>query len=219
MNKLRSRRYRWVLLAAICGVTANALAAESRRHVFDVLLDDKPIGTHEFRLTSGPDGVERVESLASFDVRFLGLNLYRYRHRADEQWREGCLARIEARTTDNGRELAVRGERTAGGFRIDSPGTRLDNSACVASYAYWDLQRLLGSSQLLNPQTGELDAVTMVSLGEEQIELAGGRQMARRYQLRGPELAIELWYAADGQWLQLSSRARGDRRLLYRLRG
>lgn len=212
-NLLSLRR---ALVAGLCWLAGNAGAAESH-YTFDVLLDNKAIGQHQFRVAATPDGVETVESEARFEVKFLGLTVYRYRHRAEEQWREGCLSRITARTSDNGRELAVRGERAGAGFRLDEPVARGNSSSCVISYAYWNLQLLLRGTPLLNPQTGEFDAVSIDHLGEQQIEVKGELRKAQHYRLRGPELPIELWYAPDGQWLQLASRAAGNRRLLYRL--
>jgi hypothetical protein len=206
------------LISGLCWLAGNAGAAESR-YTFDVLLDNKSIGQHQFRVVATPGGMEIVESEARFDVKFLGLTVYRYRHSAEEQWREGCLLRITARTSDNGRELAVRGERAKAGFRLDEPVAREDASSCVVTYAYWNLPLLLRGTPLLNPQTGEFDAVSIDHLGEQQIEVKGELRKAQHYRLRlrGPGLPIELWYAPDGQWLQLASKAAGNRRLLYRL--
>jgi hypothetical protein len=203
----------WLVTAATA-----AAANEPQRYEFEVQLDGKPIGTHTFEVGAGTADARSIRSQASFDVRLLGITLYRYRHRAEEQWQGGCLQRIDALTSDNGRELKVRGERAAEGFRLDAPKTQDLGSTCVTTYAYWDPDRLLMQRELLNPQTGKLDSVRIEALGEEQLAVRGVRQAARRYRLLGDELDIELWYAMDGRWLQLASTASGNRKLLYRLR-
>lgn len=189
-----------------------------RQHDFEVLLDGKPIGSHSFRVTTDADGTERVQSTANFQVKLLGITLYRYQHRADEHWTGGCLQRIDASTNDNGRRLEVRGTRTNEAFRLERPAPDMERAGCISTYAYWAPQRLLRQSELLNPQTGKFETVQFEDLGEEIVETASGRRNARRHRLRGEELAIDLWYGPGGEWLQLASAAAGDRRLVYRLR-
>jgi len=204
-------------LAAPAAVPGDAPAA--REYVFDVLLDDKPIGTHRYRVVPGADGTEQVLSEADFQVRILGLTVYRYRHRAEESWRDGCLMRLDATTQDNGDVLTVRGAQADGAFQLQQPRAQRTGRRCLAAYAYWDLPRLVQQDELLNPQTGQLDAARLDFLGEEPLSNAGASMSARRYRLRAGGLEIHLWYDADGRWLQLSSTARGDRALRYRLRG
>lgn len=201
----------------LLGGAGSAHAGTPRSYDFEVLLDDRPVGTHRFQVAPDGEGTWRVDSDARFDVKLLGLVVYRYRHEAREHWQRGCLHRIEARTNDNGRELALAGRRDGEWFRVQA--AREDRrKGCVAGYAYWDLERLLGTRELLNPQTGEFDAVSLESLGEESLAMAGEAVRARRYRLHGPERPVDLWYSDSGEWLQLESAVRGDRRLRYRLR-
>jgi hypothetical protein len=187
-------------------------------YTFDVLLDDKPIGTHRYQVESAAEGTERVLSQAGFEYRFLGITLYRYRHRAEEHWRDDCLLRIDATTNDNGEVQVVRGARSDDGFDLQQPRAQHDSGDCLSAYAYWNLPRLQRHTQLLNPQTGTLDAARMEFVGEELLRRSGGQQPARRYRLRAAQLEIHLWYSPEGRWLQLASPARGNRQLLYRLR-
>jgi hypothetical protein len=213
----RRRKARFTL--TLLGFAASlASATEMRLHQFDVLLDGKLIGAHRFEIRRGDDGSESVLSDARFDVKFLGITAYRYRHQAREQWQDGCLTQLEASTSDNGKALVVRGARGQDGFQLERPAGAAKRVACVAAYPYWDRQRLLRQRELLNPQTGQFDAVTFEDLGEEAIDVQGRISTARRHRLRGPGHSIDLWYAADGQWLQLVTQARGERELRYRLR-
>jgi hypothetical protein len=198
--------------------TANGGPTAARSYEFQVLLDDKPIGTHSFRVREESTSTRHVSSDASFDVRVLGITLYRYRHRAEERWQDGCLQGIEASTSDNGDRLVVRGAKGTEGFRLDAPANVPVRDPCISTYAYWDPSVLLEQTELLNPQTGKYDAVRVESLGEETVQRRGSAQPARRYRLRGEELTIDLWYSPTGEWLQLASTTSSKRRLLYRLR-
>jgi hypothetical protein len=204
-----------VLIAAAFNI---ARAQPARSLEFDVLLDGKPVGTHRFEVTRTAGGDELVISRARFDVKFLGLVVYRYRHEARERWRDGCLMELEASTDDNGRKLAVRGRADADGFRLSAPREGDSRGGCVAAYAYWDRDRLLQQRELLNPQTGTFDLVKFEALGTERIGAGDAQRPAQRHRLVGEALRIDLWYGEDGRWLQLASPARGDRELLYRLR-
>ena len=77
---------------------------------FRVLLDDSEIGYHRFRLTDLGDR-RQLMSEASFDVRFLFVTAYRYRHVNQEVWGGRCLERIETATDSNGKEVSVKGVR------------------------------------------------------------------------------------------------------------
>ena len=74
---------------------------------FAVLLDGEPIGTHRFELYEQGEA-RRVLSKARYDVKLLGIPVYRYRHEALEQWRGDCLVKLEARTDDDGEVSTVK---------------------------------------------------------------------------------------------------------------
>jgi hypothetical protein len=166
---------------------------------FRVLLDGRDIGRHTFTRDASGDGA-RVVSEASFDVRVLFLSVYRYEHHAEELWRGGCLVSLQARTDDNGERKDVNAR----------PG------GCISSFAYWD-PVVVRAERLLNAQTGEVVPVRTTALGMESIQVRGRPISASRYRLRGPALAIDLWYAG-AEWVALESSLEGGRRLRYELR-
>lgn len=197
-------------------VTPEMMGAE--RLEFDVSLDGKPIGTHRFELSDADDGAQRIDSEAVFRYRLLGIPLYQYHHRATERWKDGCLARIDASTDDNGERVQVRGEVRAGRFRLEQPAPVLERTDCVSAYAYWDRDRLLAQRELLNPQTGRFDAVRFEVIGQELLVVRGERVAAERIRLRGDKLQIDLWYSPSGEWLQLLSVVDGGKSLRYERR-
>ena len=152
------------------GLSIAALSAKDEL-IFKVSLDDKPIGVHRFRISD--EGAMRVvDSEASFDVRILGVPVYRYRHSNSETWENGCLKRIDSETDANGTPYAVDLSKTAMGYRIVTPSeTQTYEGDCLMSFAYWD-RRCLQQQRLLNTQTGELITVEILSLGESQRQVA-----------------------------------------------
>lgn len=205
------------ILSAILAVAASLPAAASvddRTWQFDVLLDGKPIGSHTFELDR-QGGRTVLESKASFDVKFLFVTAFRYRHESTEVWSDNCLASIEATTDSNGKQQAVLGQIDADRFRLQRPATAA-LPECVRTFAYWN-PALLESERLLNSQTGIYEKVTVTFEGQDTVDVAGTPVEAGRYRLATRGGDIKLWYSVeDRTWLALEAPAKGGRTLAYR---
>jgi Domain of unknown function (DUF6134) len=193
-----------VLLGTLLGVTGAASGTSAQQTLrFEVYLDQSPIGEHSFELAT--EGTEKhVVSRARFDVKLLIFNAYRYRHESREQWRDGCLERIQATTDDNGKDYRVRGQRISDTLSLDVNGRSDRLPACVSTFAYWEPD-FLKRPRLLNPQTGELVDVRLEPEGRERRSDRGREVDATRYRLKADGLDITLWYNAEGDWIGLES--------------
>jgi len=92
-----------VALATIVVAVQADARTDARSWKFSVLLDGSLIGHHHFELQPAAEGLELV-SEASFDVRILFINAFRYRHTNREVWDGECLSRIDSNTRQNGRQ-------------------------------------------------------------------------------------------------------------------
>jgi hypothetical protein len=177
-----------------------------------VLLDGREIGNHSFALRGA--GVQReLLSRAQFDVRLLGVPVYRYRHEALEQWSGGCLRELTSRTETNGAREQVRARTHGERLLVERNGASRQHAGCVRSFAYWDPQ-ILSARQLLNSQTGELVPVSITPLGVETLTVLGQPRSVQRHRIDAPRLQIDLWYAGS-QWVALEASDEGGRRLRY----
>jgi len=165
-------------IAALCGLTVTALvhasvahAAQNNEWRFAVTLDDKPIGYHHFALNQRAHARE-LTSEARFSVKFLFINAYRYAHEAKEVWQGDCLLQLEARTDDNGEQIAVHGSRDGDAFIVTAAEQSNDLNDCVQTFAYWN-PSILSATHLLNPQTGEYVPVTISRLSRETLNVRG----------------------------------------------
>lgn len=207
-----------LLIAPFAGATtgAGALGMAEREWQFRVLLDGDEIGYHSFEL-SDEGGLSRLRSEASFTVRFLFFDAYKYRHENEELWRDGCLQAIDARTRVNGKSLEVRGERGDDGFVLATDEEQSVIGDCVMSFAYW-MPEFLDQERLLNSQTGEYVPVNIEPVTEEQLVVRGETVPAVRYSLDAGKLDMQLWYTPEREWLALESTTKGGRQLRYELR-
>lgn len=203
------------LLMLMASGVSTADDTSSKTLMFDVFLDGKKIGYHRFEI-DGPENNADVVSEASFDVKFLFVTAFSYRHSARENWTGGCLEEIEASTDSNGKQLNVFGERTGEWFVIDTGEQEARLPECVMSFAYWN-PGFLEQPRLLNAQTGEYLDVEVEELGEDIVRLDGREIPARSVRLTARQMDITLWYSENAEWLALESVAKGGRILRYEL--
>jgi hypothetical protein len=215
MNRLSVVALSLSAVAILAFPVSAASAARSQSWDFSVLLDGDKIGYHRFELTDSEDE-RRVRSEAKFDVRFLFINAFRYRHENTEVWSDGCLSKIDARTQANGKKLAVTGTQVQGEFVVDDGSQTNALSDCVMTFAYWD-PKFLQQPKLLNSQSGEYIDVEVEALGEEAITVRGQEVAASAYRLTAKQLQLKLWYSPDNEWLALESVAKGGRIIRYEL--
>jgi hypothetical protein len=203
------------LLSLITGMTMSMAGATggSREWRFNVLLDGKPIGHHYFTLVEN-DGRRDLKSEARFTVKILFVTAYRYVHDSREIFQGDCLEKIEARTDDNGKDLAVSGALEERGFMLSSHDAA--HPACIMTFAYWN-PNMLGQTRLLNAQNGKYEPVSIRKVGEETLTVRGKATPAQHYFVAGDKLKIDLWYSADSEWVGLKSTTEDGRQLLYQL--
>lgn len=210
-----------LLVAALltCAPAVSALAnvlaeGPELKWQFDVALNGNPVGSHSFQIRQ--DGSQQIlETEASFDVKFLFVTAFRYRHQSTEVWSDGCLSSIEAITVSNGKKLNVQGSSADGDFELSSNSGSATLSGCIRSFAYWN-PAVLDSSKLLNSQTGEYEDVAVTFEQREQLDIAGESVDALRYRLSAQAGDITLWYSSDDKtWLGLEAPAKGGRTISY----
>ena len=211
--------YAGLILMYLFGLTfaSSALAKESAADAgywgFDVYLNDKKVGKHEFRVSEA-GGIRQVQSEANFDYKILFISAYRYWHSATERWAGNCLAKFDASTNANGDRLRVTGEQSEAGFRVERDGTPVELPECVMTFAYWNPD-FLDQSRLLNPQTGEYVDVHVEEVGTETLEVRGRSVAATRFKLTAYKVDMTLWYSANDEWLALESVAEGGHIIRY----
>ena len=194
----------FLLICFLVALGLSAFASEERSWKFKVYLDKKEIGYQYFKLTPKPNG-SNVSIEAKFDVEYLFINFYNYRHNNREVWRDGCLQSIESKTVDNGESFFVAGSMQSDVFTIKSQAGEQRLKGCVKTFSYWDAD-FLNSTHLLNSQTGEFSPVEIRELGSTEINVSGQLIPAVHYHLSTRDFEIELWYSPDrSEWLALRS--------------
>jgi hypothetical protein len=195
------------------GLSFEVQADTDREWQFRVFLDDREIGYQRVRLTP-EEGGRRVSVEPNFKEKVLFITAYRYEHQTVEIWKGSCLANIDSRTDDNGKDLYIQSQSGTDEFIIETHDGPQALEGCIRSFVYWDPE-LLKVSRLLNTQIGEYQAVELVELGENPIEIEGELVKALQYRILAEDRSIDLWYTPEMDWLALQSVTDGGYRIRY----
>ena len=205
-------RVRSPLLAIFVALTLNhGIAIGDEIYTFDVFFDDRLIGEHQFARSSSETGEEIVTSRASFALKILFFNAFKYEHSSREKWRDGCLVELEATTnTKKGEQTTtLRNQSGEPSLTVNGETKDLPNEdSCLSSFAYWRTD-LSERALLMNAQSGDFVPVEMsTSTDPETIE--------RRTIIAANKLNIEVQYDGQGRWVGLQTALPNDHQLTYR---
>lgn len=202
------------LIIALLASSASLMAA-GQEWRFQVYLDDKEIGYHDFILQEHDDQ-RMLQSEANFEYRLMFVKLFGYEHENTETWVGDCLTGIESTTDANGKPFQVTGSLQGDRFVLSGTAGDAELPSCSMSFAYWN-PVFLQADRLINAQNGEVLDIEVSEPELVELEVRGVMQPAYRYELGAGELKIDLWYSENHEWLALETEARGGRRLRYKL--
>ena len=205
----------WLLLCTLTLTSlpdvAKAQSTPDQTWLFDVRIDDKDVGFHEFNLRQGPNGY-RMDARVEFRYKVLGMTVFSYEHAVTERYdKELCLQSISSQTKTNGKSQSLNGSTGPNGFVLATQPTTTVTTDCILTFAYWT-PKLLSQSQILNGQTGDLVDIEVAPIATTNIDAT------QRYALTGDKIDVHLAYDEFGNWLTLDSILENGRSLTYRLR-
>lgn len=201
-----------LLISVVNAAEAKAVTNE-KNWQFKVYLDDSPIGYHYYNLKQTGDSYQ-VSTKAEFDVKFLYISVYNYLHNNLETWHGQCLTSLTSSTDDNGTNLFVKLSSKNKNQIIETQNGTLKSNDCLRSFAYWD-PKLLDTQRLLNSQTGELIDIDLIHRGNETINLSKQIIDTERYQIKGKDVDINIWYSSDKEWIALQAKTQSGYILRY----
>ena len=87
---------------------------------FEVLLNGKPIGHHQIRLSVDQTGRQIVQGDADYTVKLLGITFFAYQHQHRETWEGNCLQSLVSSTQTNGEPEQLTLNRNPDGYGLTS---------------------------------------------------------------------------------------------------
>lgn len=189
-----------ILALLFCSQLLWAEASTVKSWNFKVLINDREVGTHQFRVTSEGDSLS-VNSTMSMDFTVMMIKKVRYQHQANESWQGSCLTSVSSQTNRQGKDVSLKVNAVETGLLVEKD--RIAEGAevlagCVRSFAYWDPQLLQGE-RLLNVETGEHMPVAISSRVSAEDNIT-------HVIIAAPKGDIHLQYDASGDWLSLQTK-------------
>lgn len=154
---------------ALCSAPDPARAED---YAFKVFCNGSPVGYHHVHVQH--DGHETdVDTDADIDVTLAGLEIYRYRHRSHEVWRDGKLAALRSETNDDGDAMSVSVHPGEDGMLVveSSQGSREVPSDTLPT-SLWNPD-VLGRRELLDTESGRTLKVETAQLADGRYKMSG----------------------------------------------
>lgn len=218
---------RTLLIAALGGATSFALprfarasafpvfpGADTVRH-FSVLYKSKRIGAHSIWHYPATQEI-RVTTAIDMRVNALFFTVFSFKHRSEENWREGRLLSLKSETVEHGKTLQVTGVATDQGFRVAGKGDFFIAARdALTSNDLWT-PAVLQQETVIDAQHGGIIGISVRKLDDEEIEVAGRQVRATRYRFITPYLAGSIWYDEADLWVH-GEFERDAAQIVYRL--
>lgn len=162
-------------LAPALGVTLACLAAAPIRaedYAFKVFCNGNPVGYQHVQVRE-EEGRTLVDTDVAVDVHMAGFEIYRYRYRASETWRDGKLSALTSETDDDGEALSLSVHPADDGMLLveNKEGSR-EIPADILPTSYWN-PAVLDRGELLDSETGKLLKVAAASSGDGHYAVSG----------------------------------------------
>jgi Family of unknown function (DUF6134) len=153
------------------------------------------IGTYINTIEPSAGGTT-VQTRAHFEVKMLGVNMYREDAQRTERWQGNRLISFNGVTSKGNESTVIRGEARGNNFVINSPQGTITAPATVHPANPWS-SNFLSSNTMMRPDSGKIERVS-VSGGQESVVTIDGRPVrAQKYEVNGVT-RYDVWLDTQG---------------------
>ncbi len=157
------------------------------------------IGTHVLNFSC--DGEKLiVETDVDVKVKILFVTVYKRKARLREVWQDDRLIAYDARTDDGGDVYETSARIEEDRMIVDGVEKGVAVPLDTISTHPWNINAV-DRSPIFGQRDGKVRKVQVEDAGWETLKIGGRKQDARKFVVRG-DLERELFYDADGTWLQ-----------------
>jgi hypothetical protein len=125
-----------------------------------------------------------VLTRAHFDVKMLGVNLYREDAQRTEQWQGNRLISFQGVTNKGDASTVVRGEARGNSFVITSPQGTITAPATIHPANPWSAN-FVSSNMMMRPDTGRVERVQVTGGQEAVVTIDGVPVRTQKYEVDG----------------------------------
>jgi len=188
-----------------------------KRIEFDIYRNDTHIGKHIFSFTK-KDGKLEVESEISFEIKKLGVVLYKYHVKGTEVYENGKLLKFNSKTEQNGKEKYVNLYAEEENLIIDGSSFKGKVSSDYILGTWWN-HSIVKSPAQISAVSGRIIKQEVTFLGKEDIEINGRTYKTLHFNFsstdkslkKDKKLNTDVWYEEETlNWVKASFKKKGN---------
>ena len=138
---------------------------------FDIYRNNKHIGKHIFSFKRS-NGQLKVESAINFEIKKLGIVLYKYHVSGTEIFQDGELIKFNSKTNQNGKKKYVNIDLEDGEYKIDGSSFKGKVPKEYLLGTWWNHSIVKAPAQI-SAVSGRIIKQKVTFLGKETIKLGG----------------------------------------------
>ena len=187
-----------------------------KRIEFDIYRNNKNIGKHIFSFKKQNNQLE-IESEINFEIRKLGVVLYKYNVKGTEHYKDGKLIKFNSKTNQNGKEKYVNLEFTEGEYVIDGSSYKGNTSSDYLLGTWWNHSIVKADAQI-SAVSGRIIKQKVTFIGKEKIEINGKIHNTLHFNFsstdeklnKDKKLNTDVWYEEDTlNWVKATFEKKG----------
>ena len=209
------------LLLLILPITANAHVAhydKLNRIEFDIYRNNKHIGKHIFEFKKSDNQIA-VESEINFEIKKLGVVLYKYYVKGTEYYKDGKLIKFNSKTNQNGKEKYVNLEAKGDKLIIDGSSFKGEVSEEFLLGTWWNHSIVKAPAQI-SSVSGRIIKQVVKFLCKEEIKLGDKTFKTLHFNFsssdkklkKSKRLNTDVWYEEGTlNWVKATFEKKGKR--------
>jgi hypothetical protein len=182
---------------------------------YAVIRDGDKIGSQIVEFQRNGDQLLVLTSV-KIEVTLLGITIYRFVHRSEEEWKGGELARLTSNTDDDGDKRVIDLRLVDGKLKGDYNGQAKEFPAGMIPASFWHPDSMK-QTKLLDQVKARNRQITVKDLGTETITAQGKKIEARHFSVSG-QIKREIWYGPDGRLEKLEFEGKDGSEIVMVLR-
>ena len=184
---------------------------------FDIYRNNKNIGQHIFAFKK-EDGLLAVESEIKFEIKKLGVVLYKYHVKGTEYYKDGKLVKFNSKTNQNGKEKYVNLNLENEELVIDGSSFKGKVSTDYLLGTWWNHSLVKAPAQI-SAVSGRIIEQNVSFLGKEKVEtdLKTFNALHFNFSSSDPKLKkdkklnTDVWYDEETlYWVKASFKKKGN---------
>jgi len=183
---------------------------------FDIYRNKKHIGKHIFTFNRS-DNQLAVESEINFEIKKLGIVLYKYHVHGTEIYKDGELIKFNSKTNQNGKNKYVNMKLENGEYIIDGSSYKGKAPKEYLLGTWWNHSIVKAAAQI-SAVSGRIIKQKVTFLGKENIKLGGKNYNTLHFNFTSTDkklnkdkrLNTHVWYDEDTlNWVKASFEKKG----------